>query len=472
MGRREGKFAQNTFILAIGTLFPKLASFITLPLLTAYLTKEEYGTYDLILTLVSLVLPIATLQIQTAAFRFLIDVRHDEEEKKSIITNIFIFIIPTSFIALAAMYWYLRNQELVIRVMICGYFLFDLLANANRQIVRGLSKNVYYTISASISAVGQVILLYALVMGLRRGLAGCTIALAISELVATIFLFLKGGIYKYIDIKTFSAKKTKQMLQYSWPMIPNSLSMWVMRVSDRLVIVAYMGVAANAVYGVANKIPSILNYVHTTFNMAWQESASMASKDNDAGKFYSSMFELLFNLVSGGMALLLGITPAIFAIFVRGDYTEAYNQIPVLYIAIFFCCLSSFWGGIYVAYRRTKSVGLTALAAAACNLIVDITTIKWLGLYAASGSTLVSYLALCIFRVVDTRKFVNLTYKWKHIGLIFAILLAQCIISFQRQTILDIINFVLGAAVCLALNRKLISVMLKKVYNKTLKLMK
>ena len=79
---REGALVKNTVILAIGTFFPKLAIFITLPVLTAFLTQEEYGTYDLTLTLVSLILPAATLQIQSAAFRFLIDVRHDDSEKR------------------------------------------------------------------------------------------------------------------------------------------------------------------------------------------------------------------------------------------------------------------------------------------------------------------------------------------------------------------------------------------------------
>ena len=97
---RQSKLAKNTIILAIGTFLPKLASFVTLPILTGCLTREEYGTYDLVTVLVSLVLPAATLQIQTAAFRFLIDVRQDKTEIDRIVTNIFAFIIPLSLISL------------------------------------------------------------------------------------------------------------------------------------------------------------------------------------------------------------------------------------------------------------------------------------------------------------------------------------------------------------------------------------
>ena len=89
---RETKLAKNTFILAIGTFLPKLASFITLPILTGSLTKEEMGSYDIITVLVSLLLPTVTLQVSAAAFRFLIDVRNDQEKIKTIINTIYTFI--------------------------------------------------------------------------------------------------------------------------------------------------------------------------------------------------------------------------------------------------------------------------------------------------------------------------------------------------------------------------------------------
>ena len=83
---KEKQLIKNTIILSIGTMLPKLAVFITLPIYTKYLTKEEYGIYDLIATIVSLIIPIITLQIQLAAFRHLIGEK-EIVNKKKIITN-------------------------------------------------------------------------------------------------------------------------------------------------------------------------------------------------------------------------------------------------------------------------------------------------------------------------------------------------------------------------------------------------
>ncbi|MCQ4022546.1 MULTISPECIES: lipopolysaccharide biosynthesis protein [unclassified Ruminococcus] len=460
---REGALAKNTAILAIGTFFPKFAIFITLPILTAFLTKNEYGTYDLVLTLVSLILPTATLQIQSAAFRYLIDVRHDEKEKKAIITNIYGFIIPVSAVALIIMWFFMYNLDLPVKLIITAYFFCDIISNANKQIIRGLSDNTAYAIGSIISALGQIILVLVLVLWLKEGLFGGIAAMCVAELLSSAYLLVKGHIFRYISIRELSFHRLKRLLSYSWPMVPNSLSQWIMHVSDRIIITFSMGLAANAVYAVAYKIPSILSFAQTTFNMAWQENATLVSKDDDVERYYSSMFATLFNIVAGCMAFLIGITPLLFKLLINGDYAEAYNQIPILYMGIFFYCLSAFWGGIYVAYKKTKIVATTTIAAALMNLVIDIVAINWIGLYAASISTLVSYIFLCIFRLISVQKFLKLKYDFKYIFVVLGILTVECILSFQQQFVLNIVNFVFGTAAFLFLNRKLISVVLNKV---------
>ena len=119
---RVEKLLKNTGILAFGTILPRVTTLITLPILTGCLTREEYGLYDLFTILVSLVLPVVTLQIQAAAFRFLIDVRNDVSKIKTIVTNIFAFVLPVSLITLVALFYFLPAEELI-RILICAYFL-------------------------------------------------------------------------------------------------------------------------------------------------------------------------------------------------------------------------------------------------------------------------------------------------------------------------------------------------------------
>lgn len=463
---RESKLAKNTLILAIGTFLPKFASFITMPILTYYLTKAEYGTYDLITVLVSLLLPAATLQIQQAAFRFLIEVKGKTEEIKKIVTAIFAVSIPISLFVLAVMFVVFPNATPILKLWICIYFFADMLVGSARQITRGLQNNLDYSISAIVSALGKLIFAVIFVWLFQMSLLGAVISLALASFVSLVYLIFKVKLLKYISFRNLNKKTVKELLSYSWALVPSSMSLWVMRLSDRFVVTFFMGVAVNAVYSVANKIPSLLTLAQTTFTLAWQENATIASKDSDSKAYYNSMYRKMFDLLAGFFGLLIAATPLLFILLIKGDYDEAYNQIPILFMGMFFYSLCSYLGGIYMAYKDSKSVGVTTLIAAVCNVVIDVALIHFIGLYAASLSTLISYILLYIFRLIDIKKYVTLKIGYKHVLPIFLVLLLECALSFPRYIYFDIANCVIGLVLFWLLNKDLIVIVLKKIKGK------
>ncbi|WMC92260.1 lipopolysaccharide biosynthesis protein [Kineothrix sp. MB12-C1] len=452
---REKALAKNTFIIAIGTFLPKFSSIITLPIITGGLTKAEMGTYDLISTLVSLFLPVATLQIQSAAFRFLIDVREDEKETKKIITNIISFILPTSLIALTILYLCLGNVSPVIRWLICLYFFSDILMLSTQQIVRGLSNNKLYSASSVTISFSNMLLIVLTISVGKQGLVGVLASITIATTIGLILLLAKGHILSRIDLSLLSKKTLLEMLSYSWPMIPNSLSNWVLSFSDRAVLTAFMGLEANAIYSVANKIPALFTTVQGTFVFAWQENASLASKDSDADTYYAEMFDSIFGILVGIMALLIAATPILFWLLIRGDYKEAYYQMPILFMGMLFSSMASFIGGIYVAHKKTRSVGVTTILAAACNLVIDLVFVHKIGIFAASISTLVSYVFLTIYRMVDVQKFQKVKFNTGRFCLLIALLVLMCAICWIDTVALNVLNIILGCIIAVVVNRKI-----------------
>ena len=460
---RKGNLVKNTFILSFGTFLPKAASFITLPILTACLSKAEYGTYDLILVIASLLLPAATLQIQTAAFRFLIDVRDDEKEIKKVVTILFAFIAPTSLLTLVIFFFVLPGQAVAVRAFMCLFLFADIAEHCVREVSRGLGNVKAYSVSGVLSSLGKMLLVVVFVYCFGTGLLGTVVALFGGSFLSALYIFLRIKIYRYIDFSLVDRKKIGQMLKYSWPMVPDNLSNWVLRVSDRLVVVGFMGIKANAVYAVANKFPTLLNLAYSTFSVAWQENASIASKDEDAQEYYSSVFRNIFDLLIGSFCIITALTPVLFKLLVRGSYTSSYNHIPILTAAGAFQVLAVFIGGVFIAYKRTKSVGLTTIATAVINLVVDIALIKFIGLYAASVSTLVSYIFLFVFRIITVQKIITLRYDIRHILLGTGLMIVSCALCFQKMLVLDIVNVVFGIAVFIILNIKLIRTVFAKL---------
>ena len=450
--KREKELVKNTLILSIGRFLPRLFGIITLPIVTGHLTKVEYGTYDLVTSLVSLVFPIATLQIGSAAFRFLIDCRGDKQREGMVITNILAVTIPTSIIAIIGLLVYLHDQPISTRILISLYFFVDIYILTIQQIVRGLSYNKCYSVSSVLNSAFFCMTIIATLLIRDDGLNGVLAAHVIGYFAAQLYLSKKINLHKYIKRKYLSIKTIKELVSYSWPMIPNNLSSWVLKMSDRFVILSFIGVEANAVYAVANKIPNLFTQIQGVFIMAWQENASIVSKDEDATEYYSKMFESTFRMLSGIMSLMIAATPIMFELLIKGDYADAYIQIPILYMAVFFSCMSSFQGGIYIAYKRTKSVGITTIIAAVCNLLVDLLLVNAIGITAGSISSLVSYIFLYLYRLFDVQKIQKIHYNFKLLVGGVLLLCVMCMICCMQNIYLNIVNILIGVAFAILLN--------------------
>ena len=90
-GNKYKTLLSNTMIFAMGNILIKLISFILMPLYTSYLTSAQYNTSELLNSTIEIVIPIATLCIIDALYRFSID---DNADYSTMFANaIFITLI-------------------------------------------------------------------------------------------------------------------------------------------------------------------------------------------------------------------------------------------------------------------------------------------------------------------------------------------------------------------------------------------
>ena len=454
---RERNFVKNTFILGSGTVLPKIFGLITVPILTACLSKTEYGTYDLIMISVTLFLPLATLQMQAAGFRFLIEARGDITRQKQYITNILSFTFYTSIIALGVLYLCLFKLPHIIRILIVIYYFVDVFYITLQQIARGLGKNKLYVKSIFISSFLELFLIFILLRFIGAGLIGALVAIACAALVSCLFLFYILKIHLFFNYKYNSKSILKELLGYSWPLIPNSLSSWMVRLSNRFIITFFLGIEANAIYAVANKLPNIFGLIQGAFSMAWQENATIASKDEDSSTYYSQMFRLNFRFLISVLAVMIAFTPLFFKLLIRGDYETAYPQIPILYASVFLGCISSFLGGIYIAKMKTKELATTTLAAALVNILLCIAFSSAIGLYASSCSICLSYLLLDIYRMKKIKKFMNIDYHYKEMTIMSIFVILIGFLCLVRNIYIDAVNIIISIIFFFTINRIVIN---------------
>lgn len=399
---------KNTIIITIGKVCTQLITFFLLPIYTTLLSTEEYGIVDLLNTLVSLCIPIVTFQIEQAVFRYLIDSRENRSEIQKIITTSIITIVIQSVIYLIVFCMiapFIHNNY---KYFLATNLIASIFSSIMLQISRGLGNNKKYAIASFITAFITVLLNMLFVVVFRWGAYGMLFATLSGNIVSVIYVFLTNKLYKYIAIKKYSKELFKKLLRYSIPLIPNAISWWIFNSSDRLIVSTVLGISQNGILSAAYKFSGVYITIYSIFNMTWTESASLHINDNDCSEFLSKIINIVLKLFTTICFGIIVFMPFIFPAMINEKFVEAYNQIPILMLASLFNVLVGLISVIYIAKKDTKSVARTSIMSAVINLVVNLLLIKYIGLYAASISTLVAYMSMGIYRLYDVKKYIKI----------------------------------------------------------------
>ena len=466
----KGKdLAKNTVIVSIGKICTQLITFFLLPVYTAVLSNEEYGVVDLLNTLTSLLLPIATLQIEQGIFRYLLDCRENKEKQTTLITTVSKFILVQSAICILIFLCaspFIHNEY---KYFLMANLLMGILSSISLQICRGLGDNKTYAVGSFITGALTVILNVIFIVVFKWGAYGMLIATAISNLLCAIYVFVKKKIYKYIDIKQNDKKLLKDIIKYSVPLIPNMISWWIVSASDRTIISAVIGVAQNGIYSAANKFSGIFSTLYSVFNLTWTESASININSEDREEFFSKIFDFIVRFFGSLCLGTIAIMPFVFGILVNEKFAESYYQIPILILGSVFNILVSFLGSVYVAKKLTKEIAKTSIIAAIINIVVNIALINQIGLYAASISTVIAYLAMFIYRWIDVKKYVSIKTNKALIAVLSVSFLVAIITYYLKMKIVSIVVLLAVIIIAIYINKdsaKYLTEIVKKRFKK------
>lgn len=457
---------KNTIILFLGKFCTQFLSFFLLPLYTKYLQTEEYGTVDLITTYINLLVPIISLRLEMATFRYLIDARDNFDKTNKIISNAIFTLIKLAIITIII----ILTIKCFVQINYISIILLNILTlmflNLFLQISRGIGKNLSYSISCCISGGLTIILNVFLIVVFDLGVFGMLMSILIANLCATGFLFLNLKLYKKISKKYKDIILLKEMLKYSLPLIPNGISWWIVTVSDRTIISWLIGVTANGIYAVANKFSSLFIGVFGVFNLSWTESVSLHINDEDNSKFISDVINEAIKISSCICLCIISVMPFIFSILINKQYSDAYNYIPILLLSTIFNVAVSLYSAVYIALKKTDKVAMTSILAAAINIIINLLLINKIKIYAAAISTVVAYFTMALYRHFDVQKYVKIKIDYK-VVFSCSVLFVYIIISYYiNNLILNIISLIIVCVYSIIYNRAIIYTVLNKLKQK------
>ena len=137
---------KNTIIIAIGKFSTQVLSYFLLPLYTTILTTEEYGTYDLLVTICIFTMPLITILMEESMFRFLVDEENDTGKIK-VISTATIYAIASTIIWCGLGFIILTLLHYQYAFVFVLYLISSIIMKLINGISRGLSKIKLYSLS-------------------------------------------------------------------------------------------------------------------------------------------------------------------------------------------------------------------------------------------------------------------------------------------------------------------------------------
>lgn len=406
---RSKNFIKDIFIFAIGGVGSKLLLFLLVPLYTNILTREEYGTADLVSTVAELIIPFLSVVIYEAVLRF--GLSKYERKEDVLLVALFVWlgswlvgllIIPATrlYSELFEWRWYLYFY---INVSIGSFIFLNYIKVKNMNKLFSLINIVQASMLVGLNVLFLIVFKWNVNGYLLSSILSVGLPLIVVILVGKVIPDLKNA---RTDYQLF-----KRMIKYSFPLILNNVSWWVIHSSDKIMLELMVGVGALGIYIVVTKIPSLINVVINIVSSAWNISATKEMEDTNNAKFYSDVFNLLTFFVFLACISIVFVLKPFMSIYVGQEFSEAWQYTPLLLVSAVFSAISSYCGSLYDALKKSVHNMITTLIAAMINIALNFVFIPSYGIWGAIIGTVIAYFVIAIMRLINVSRYIKIDFK-------------------------------------------------------------
>ena len=416
----------NTLLFAISNFSSKLLSFFIRPYLSYALDSPDVmGVSSLLQQATNLLIPVVSLGVAYAVIRFGLD---KATNKSSVFVN-GAATIGLGFVVLLLAMPLVRLIPNAAEYL--GFLYLCVLASCMRtlctQFIRSRMLNRLVAIDGVLTTLSLLLYYLLFLSVLKMGAAGFLLANALADLTSMVFVFIAGGCWRYFKPKAFDKTLWKEMLRYCLPMIPASISFWIINASDLFYVQGmcdgidgksstwWVGLLKAGYY-----LPQIITIVGQIFYEAWQLSA--VTEESERSAFFSKVFRVYAAVMFCCVAGVIWLCQPMMHVF-REDYFLGWQFVPFLTLASMCTCLNNFLNSVYVVYKRSTSSFYTMLVGAVVNLVLNFLFIRWFGPWGVTMASFISLLIVFLLRAYSTHGLLEIDFHpaWMllNLGLIF-----------------------------------------------------
>ena len=382
-------------IYTIASLINAGIPFLLLPVLTSYLTPEEYGLLAIIQIFIVFTIPFVSINISNI---LQLEYHHLEKKDFSVLVSsillipiISIFIVLLIFLLSESIINTFLNISLVWLLIIPLIAFMQVLPQTILSLYQISERPMDYGKYQILLALINLLLTICFVVLLKLGWEGRVLAIllsyAIFTLISIVLLFRMNLITFQVEIKYI-----KEALRLGLPLIIHVVSGALFMMSDRLFISYYLGNSEVGIYAVGAQVAMIALIVQQSFNQAWVPYLFKHLKTNT---YENDVKIVKISYIAFGFFLILPIlvyfmSVPIFSFLINDKYIDSIQY--VFWVALGFSFLGMYKVVTnYIFYeKRTGILSLLTFSSLVLNFILNYVFIHKFGTIGVAYATAVT----------------------------------------------------------------------------------
>jgi O-antigen/teichoic acid export membrane protein len=388
--------ASSAFKYTAANLINALVPIFLLPILTTYLSKEDYGVVSIFQVLTMVVLPLIGFNAHAALEREY----YNQKRNFSIYVTNCLFLLIVAGVTFVMLFLSAQTflsdltdfpSEFLWTVPVYCVFhngceiLLSFWRVHNRASAYGIFRIARTLIEIGVS----VLLVVVFSRGWLGRVSGMTFSATLFGLIA-VFILYQARTLRFRILGDY----IQDILKFGVPLIPHTLGGVIIIYSDRIFITNMLGLTETGSYTVGYQVAMAIYLLQSSFNLAWVPwfYNKLNNKDTLIQKQIVNITYWYFLAILTCALLLTVATPLIFMIFINESYNDSIQF--VFWIALGFAFDGMYKMVVnYIFYiKKTYIISFITLGTATLNLILNYFFILRFGAVGAAIAT-----AICMF---------------------------------------------------------------------------
>ena len=389
----------------VGNILIKGIAFVSIPIFSHLLTKEDYGAFNTYAAYVSIFAVIISLGLPTSVRTARYDFRERLHEYSSNCATL--ILLSLAVFTLAGGLWAQDLQRIggirsnLVLLAVFASFGTAMLSLYNNLLSLEYRSREYLSLSLFYSA-GSVILSVLLIKldvfhapYFSRAL-GNTLPMLIIAGYILVRLLRRAR-------PRIQKEYTRYGLRFGLPLIPHDLSQLVLSQFDRVMIVKAIGEAEAGLFSFACNLGLPVQVLSVSFETAWTPWLFERLQEKDYASIRNRT-ALFSGIISCLVMMLMLISPELISLLAPAEYSESrYVAVPVI-LSMYFAFLYVFPAGLEYYLKKTQYIAAGTMSVAVLDVILNVYFIRRCGYVAAAYTTLFCYVVYYVFHTLIARR--------------------------------------------------------------------